>query len=66
MKICFVRHAQTKENEDERLQGPLTGGFTEEGKGQLRKLKGRLRQYNFDTVFSSDLRRCIETTDYHK
>ena len=64
MKVYFVRHAQTKENEEVRLQGPLTGDFTKEGKKQLRRLKRRLEKINFDTIFSSDLRRCVETTKY--
>jgi broad specificity phosphatase PhoE len=64
MKVYFVRHAQTKENEEIRLQGPLTGDFTREGKKQLKRLKRRLEKINFDIIFSSDLRRCMNTTKY--
>ncbi|MFH1407430.1 MAG: histidine phosphatase family protein [Patescibacteria group bacterium] len=62
MRLIITRHAQTKENEDGRLQGPLTGDFTVVGKKQLACLKKQLKSESFDAIFSSDLRRCVETT----
>lgn len=64
MRLILTRHAQTKENEDGLLQGPTTGTFTAEGKKQLRFLAKRFKPLKFDAVFSSDLKRCVKTTNY--
>jgi len=64
MKVILTRHAQTKENENGLLQGPTTGDFTAEGEKQLKLLAKRLKPFKFGVVYSSDLKRCVKTTEY--
>lgn len=64
MKVILTRHAQTKDNKDGLLQGPATGDFTAEGKRQLKVLAKRLKLFKFNIIFSSDLKRCVKTTDF--
>ena len=63
-KITFTRHTETRENRRCLLQGPDTGGFTKEGQIHLEKLKKRLAKQKFNAIYSSDMKRCTETTHY--
>lgn len=64
MKIVLVRHAETPENIEGKLQGIHHDGFTEKGYQHLRDLKKQLDLYYFDIAFVSDLPRTLETAKY--
>lgn len=64
MKLYFVRHGKTKWNEEGRFQGasgdsPLLESSLEE----IAQLGDYLANINFDTVFSSDLKRAFDTAE---
>ncbi|MGJ9385648.1 histidine phosphatase family protein [Salipaludibacillus sp. CF4.18] len=64
LDIFLVRHGITKWNQDKRYLGHsdesvLPGVFEE-----MSELKQELNKYSFDTIFTSDLKRCRETSDY--
>ena len=58
----MIRHAQTEWNIQRRFQGHGDSPITEEGQEQLQRLKSRLAGLEFDVVYSSDLRRTMETS----
>ena len=61
MRLYFIRHGQTVNNQ----QGILTGHddvmLTENGLQQARDARAKLEGIKFDAVFSSDLTRAIDT-----
>ena len=62
MKLYFVRHGRTKWNEEGRFQGangdsPLLPSSIQ----QIKKLGYALSPIRFDAVFSSDLKRAVDT-----
>ena len=61
-RLLFIRHAQTEWNIQRRFQGHGDSPVTEEGQEQLQRLKSRLAGLEFDVVYSSDLRRTMETS----
>ena len=61
-RLLLIRHAQTEWNIQRRFQGHGDSPITEEGQEQLQRLKSRLAGLEFDVVYSSDLRRTIETS----
>ena len=61
-RLLFIRHAQTEWNIQRRFQGHGDSPITEEGQEQLQRLKTRLAGLEFDVVYSSDLRRTMETS----
>lgn len=62
MKLILVRHGETEENVQKILQGHKGGKLTKEGLEQAKKLAIRLKNENIDAIFSSDLKRCKDTT----
>ena len=61
-RLLLIRHAQTKWNIQRRFQGHGDSPITEEGQEQLQRLKSRLAGLEFDVVYTSDLRRTMETS----
>jgi 2,3-bisphosphoglycerate-dependent phosphoglycerate mutase len=61
-RLLLIRHAQTEWNIQRRFQGHGDSPITEEGQKQLQRLKSRLAGLEFDVVYSSDLRRTMETS----
>ena len=61
-RLLLIRHAQTEWNIQRRFQGHGDSPITEEGQEQLQRLKSRLAGLDFDVVYSSDLRRTLETS----
>ena len=61
-RLLLIRHAQTEWNIQRRFQGHGDSPITEEGQEQLQRLKSRLVGLEFDVVYSSDLRRTMETS----
>ncbi|MFH1770551.1 MAG: histidine phosphatase family protein [archaeon] len=61
MKIIVVRHGETLENIDNVCQGKNHGTLSEKGIMQGKKLAKRLKDEEFDLIFSSDLARALDT-----
>lgn len=59
--LYLVRHGQTEENAANILQGHLPGHLNQEGREQAVRLRDRLKDIPFDTLYSSDLKRCQDT-----
>lgn len=59
----LTRHGQTEWNEKKILQGQLDSALTELGINQAKDLAQKLRNIEFDLVFSSDLLRAKRTAE---
>ena len=62
MKLILVRHGETEENAQDVLQGWLPGHLSKKGKEQSEKVANLLKSAKFDIVYTSDLKRCVDTT----
>lgn len=60
-KILLVRHGTTAYNETDRLQGRIDNPLNDKGRGEVERLAARLKNEPFDAVFSSPLKRALET-----
>jgi len=63
MKIIIVRHGETEENVKKIIQGHIQGNLTSLGIEQAKKVAERLKDEKIDTIFSSDLKRAVDTTN---
>jgi len=63
MILYLVRHGETTDNAKGIIQGHLPGKLSENGINQAKKVGERLKDVNFDIIFSSDLHRAVETTN---
>ena len=61
MKLIFVRHGETIENQNHTIQGQTPGQLSEEGKEQARLVAERLKEVKIDKIFTSDLARAKDT-----
>lgn len=60
-KILLIRHAQATGNIEGVFQGHLDSGITDVGVEQLASLSERMREIDFDAIYSSPLIRARET-----
>jgi broad specificity phosphatase PhoE len=60
-KILLVRHGTTEYNEADRLQGRIDNPLSGKGRGEVERLAARLENEDIDAVFSSPLKRALET-----
>ena len=60
-RVYFIRHAEAEGNLYRRMQGHYDGHLTDNGRRQLEFLEKRFKNIRIDAVYSSDLRRAIET-----
>jgi broad specificity phosphatase PhoE len=60
-KLYLVRHGETTLNKQSIISGHLDPPLTEKGKDQARLTGLELKGVSFDTAYSSDLERAIET-----
>ncbi len=60
-RLYLIRHAQGEENVDPSAGGDA--GLTEVGREQARRLAARLARQGLDAVYSSPLRRALETAE---
>ena len=60
-RIFLIRHAQAEGNLYRRIQGRYDGRITKLGRLQIELLRARLLPEKIDAVYSSDLRRAMET-----
>lgn len=61
LDLILVRHGTTEWNRQKRYVGHADPGLLPEAENELRALGQRLRGMHFAKVYSSDLRRCMET-----
>ena len=66
MKLFLVRHGETRENEAGILMGHHHGILTDRGRQQAKETAGLLKGYKFAHIYSSDLARCVDTTEFIK
>lgn len=61
--IYIIRHGQTDLNNRQVLQGRSNYSLNEEGQKQAEEAASRLKDIHFDWVYSSPLKRAIETAE---
>ena len=62
MRLILVRHGQSTANEQGICHGQTNHLLSEKGKAQVKKLALRLKNEKIDIIYSSDLKRAIQTT----
>jgi phosphoserine phosphatase len=61
MDIFLVRHGESVWNKEQRIQGRKDPGLSERGRRQAKALAGRLKKENIEIVYTSGLKRCVQT-----
>lgn len=62
-QIVFLRHAETKVNEEGRFCGVIDTDITEEGRKQAEKMRETFKEYHFDAIYCSPLKRTKQTLE---
>lgn len=60
--LVLVRHAESQDQEENRMSGQHDCPLSAVGIDQAEEAGRNLKEYEFDHVFSSDLGRCVQTT----
>lgn len=63
MKLYLTRHGESKATIEKRFQGQFDSELTSTGLEQAKKLANRLKEYHFETIYTSPLKRAKVTTD---
>lgn len=63
MKLILTRHGKTKENVARVILGQNPGELSDEGVQKATELKKKIDHFNVDIVYSSDLKRCVDTAN---
>ena len=63
MRLYLVRHGESFANKEGIIQGHGDYILTESGYMQVRKIADRLKEEEFDLIYSSDLKRAKETAE---
>lgn len=67
MRLTIVRHGETIENQKGICQGQMDGTLSTTGLHQVRKVAEYLQNVHIDIIFSSDLKRAVDTSkEIHK
>lgn len=66
MKIYITRHGETQWNVQGLMQGQKDSELTEKGIDNAKRLGERLKDINFDVIYSSPLKRAVDTANYIK
>ena len=61
MRLIIIRHGETIENTKKICQGHLNTKLSKKGIEQAKKLGLRFKEINIDAIYSSDLKRAIDT-----
>ena len=62
-QIIFLRHAETKLNKEGRFCGVIDTEITEEGRKQAEKMRETFKEYHFDAMYCSPLKRTKQTLE---
>ena len=62
-QIIFLRHAETKINKEGRFCGAIDTDITEEGRKQAEKMQETFKEYHFDAIYCSPLKRTKQTLE---
>ena len=62
-QIIFLRHAETKMNAEGRFCGIIDTDITEEGRKQAEKMRETFKEYHFDAIYCSHLKRTKQTLE---
>lgn len=63
MRITYLVHTTTTDNEAGLATGWIQGELSDNGLKQARSLKETLQERTFDAVFTSDLQRAVKSTE---
>lgn len=63
MNVIVIRHGQTEGNQKGVVYGHPKRGLSAIGSEQVRQAALQLKNEHLDAIYSSDLQRCIETTE---
>jgi alpha-ribazole phosphatase len=63
MQLYLVRHGQTDWNLKHRFQGQTDIPLNKTGEDQVQKIAQRLSKIKIDAIYSSDLKRTVQTAD---
>ena len=62
-QIIFLRHAETRMNKEGRFCGVIDTDITEEGRKQAEKMRVTFKEYHFDRIYCSPLKRTKQTLE---
>jgi|APHM01.1.fsa_nt_gi Fructose-2,6-bisphosphatase len=63
MELFLCRHGKTDHNEQGIVQGKMETEINEKGKGQAENLRDRLSKQDISKVYSSNMKRAIQTAE---
>ena len=63
MQIYIVRHGQTASNKGDKLLGVTDEGINEFGKLQIKEVKEKLENIDFEICYTSPLKRTLQTAE---
>ncbi|MBN2852217.1 MAG: histidine phosphatase family protein [Clostridia bacterium] len=63
-EVYLIRHGETVWNKERIVQGHLDSKLSTAGKNQAKLVGEKLKDYDFDVIYSSDLERAIDTANY--
>ena len=63
MLLYMIRHGESEANRDRKYAGWLPVSLSEKGEAQARQAGEKLRGVAFDKIFTSDLRRAVQTCE---
>jgi alpha-ribazole phosphatase len=64
MKIFFIRHGETNSNKQKKVMGQrVDESLNEEGRRQVQELTQKLKGTPYDMIFTSPLKRAVETSE---
>ena len=63
-RLIFVRHAEAEGNLNRVFHGWTDSGITEKGHIQAKKAAQRLLDFNIDILYSSSMKRTVQTAQY--
>jgi len=63
-EVYIIRHGETNWNKEGIVQGHKNTKLSKKGKNQAKSAGIKLKDYEFDIIYSSDLNRAIDTANY--
>lgn len=66
MKVFLIRHGETDYNRENRMMGHMNVPLNDLGRSQAERTGEYLKKYEFSAIYSSDLKRAMETSEIIK